>query len=261
MKKLILSLISLVIFGGFANAETLQRKAPANKNIIPVVEGERKSYGEYLTTQIFSVSKGNDSKITVEYPIAGHTELVKALRNYIKDCLDKRFTGSLERPDELLKKVISDKKDVQFGDEGESLTQDIQVIYTDPSIITLSDTGYSYYGGAHGSSWNSGATFLIKNGQKFALTMLPPYPRMKQFILRGLAKHFNTTESNLSDYVFNPKDIAYPGVVIITKEGLNFLYQPYEIAPWSSGAPVSVVPVTPSIINMLTPSGRLFFGK
>lgn len=248
---------------GNATAQTRKKSSVKSKktsSVLPVTKGEIKEYGDFLTTQIFTVKKGKDNKISIEYPISGDPDLVNAMRRYIKNCLNENFTGSLDTPDALLRNALKGKKDVSFGQEGESLEQNFKVIYNNQHVITLDNTGYTYMGGAHGMGWNSGTTFLIENGTEFSESMLPSISKMRPFILQGLAKSYNVSTGDLSDILLtSPNEIDYPGTIYITGEGITFIYQPYEIAPWSEGTPTSVVPVTNDILNMLTPEGRKFF--
>lgn len=264
MKKFVLFFISMFLILG--TVDIAAKKAPAkgkrktSSATLAVTKGETKSYGDYLTTQVFSVKKGMSNVIKVEYPISGDSKMVNTIRKHIKELLDDKFAGSLETPDALLRSAIKGYRDVNFGQEGEQIEQEISLNYVTPKEVTIFNEGYVYMGGAHGMPWEVGQTILIDNGQIFDESMLPAFSKMKPYIIKGLCKYFQCTESGLSNELFDsPNNLEYPSTVFITGEGINFIYAPYEIAPYSAGIPKAVVPATSEIINMLTPAGQKFF--
>lgn len=266
MKKVIYLLALVLVFSVSAEAQTRKKTSKSKKSstasVLPVTKGAVKEYGADLTTQMFTIKKGKENEIVVEYPIAGNPQLVNAMRQYIKSSLNDKFTGSLDSPEALLRNVMKTKKDVSFGQEGESLTQEIIVSYDNPKIITLEDKGYLYEGGAHGMPWFTGATFLKSDGTVLTKSMFPSISRMRPYILEGLGEYFEVSPSELSDdYIFgNAYDLDYPDTeIIVNNDGILFIYQAYEIAPFASGIPVAVVKPTPQIIDMLTPAGKRFF--
>lgn len=264
MKKfLMMMLVGLLLAGNVSiEAKTTKKTKTTPKkttSTLPVKKGEIKQYGDYLTTQFFSAKKGKDSEVELEYPIGGNPQLVNAMRQFIKDCLKSDYTGSLESPEGLIRSVLKNKRDVQFNGSGESLSSEIEVEYATPSIITLKNRGYLYEGGVHGFGWESGETFLVKDGTVLSTDMFPPIYVMKDTILRGIADKSNISIEDVYYRLFNASEIDYPGVVVIEEDGINFIYQPYEIAPYSEGVVKSVVAPTPDLVNSLTPEGQKFF--
>lgn len=267
MKKVIYLLTLVLFFSVSAEAQTRKNTSKTKKastSVLPVTKGAVNEYGDDLSTQIFTIKKGKENKIVVEYPIAGNPQLVSAMRQYIKNRLNDKFTGSLESPETLLRDVMKTKKDVSFGQEGESIEQEILVSFHNPDIITLEDKGYSYMGGAHGMPWSTGATFLKSDGTELSKSMFPSISRMRPYILEGLGKYFEVSPSRLGEVCIfeNINEMDYPSTpIIVNKDGINFLYQVYEIAPFSSGIPVAIVQPTAQILEMLTPAGRRFFSS
>lgn len=267
MKKVVLLLIMALALTGIVEAQTRKKSSSGKRkaqtsSVLPVTKGEVKQYGDYLTTQIFTVKKGKENEVKVEYPIAGNPVLVDSIRVNIKNNVNPQFTGSLATPDALLRSALKGKRDVSFGQEGESLSQEMLVVYSNPNIITFSDEGYSYYGGAHGMPWVSGNTILVSDGSLLTIDMMPSFYKMKSYIRKGLAKSWDIRESELSNYIDNPDGPEdYPGTVYITDKGLVFIYQPYKIAPYAAGAPTAVVPLTQEVINLLPPAAQRFVKK
>lgn len=263
MKKLIVALMAVVLVcsGGYAQKKRSGKSKGKASTSLAVTKGNTSEYGNgCLSTQMFSLKKGKENKLEIEYPTGGNPELVKAVRNYIKDCLDNKFMGSLDTPDALMKKVMKDKKDIAPGRGGESLSEEIKVAYANNNIVTFEDEGYMYMGGAHGASWTGGETFLVADGQVFDESMLPSFSVMKPYILSGLAQYFGVSAKDLGEELMGSVDsLDYPGVFYIKDNGLNFVYQQYEIAPYSAGIPTAVVPITQEVINLFPASAKPFF--
>ena len=255
MKKLISILILMLLV--VAPADAAARKTATKKKTtatLTVSKGETRTYGDYLTTQIFSIKKGT-SKITVEYPTAGNSPLVSRIRNCIKESLNQNFTGPIETPDALMKSVI---KNIERGEE---LTQDISVIFSSDKVVTILDEGYMYSGGAHGMPWEVGHSFLVADATPFSQSMLPSFWKLRNKIQKALAAYFEVSLSDLADcLMMNPSELEYPAAdPYISAEGIVLKWGPYEIAPYSAGLPQAVLPVDDDLLNSLSSEGRKFF--
>lgn len=242
MKKIISVLFALaVIFGGAnVDAKTAKKSTGKRKTTTASAQGITKgavtSYGDYLKTQKFTIKKGKDSKIEVEYPIGGNPSLVKSIRNYIKDCLNMQYKGSLETPDGLLHSAMKG-----VGREY-MYNSDTKVIYSNPKLITFETIGEDYAGGAHGMYWNVSATFIVENGQHFDTSMLPDFDEMEDYILEALAQDRETTVDDIIDSFYDVNALEDYDIVFITEDGLNVFYQVYGLGPFSSGAYHGVIP-------------------
>lgn len=262
MNKFLSILLVILISAVSAEAKTSSKRSTSKHRTsspLAVNKGEVKRYGDYLTTQMFIIKKGKDSEIKVEYPISGNPQLVKAIRYDIKKALDDKFTGSLDTPDALLRSALKYAKDTEFGDESFSLQALIKIDYNCPRYTTYNFFVSEYAGGAHDMYAEWGTTYLNTDGQRFTLDMLPPFSSLEPYILEGIAKSFDTTVSQLGDYLYSDESCEDYGAVSLGKEDLIFYYQPYEIAPWSAGLIISKVWVSPNIMEMLSPTGRKFF--
>lgn len=258
MKKIIYLLLAALMVTGIAAAQTRKKSKTKKKTtsaaVLPVTKGETKEYGNYLTTQVFTVKKGNND-VKIEYPVSGNSALVNSIRKYIKNAVNRNFTGSLETPNALITSLV--KK--YSGRSEDYIAVEIGVIYSNPNIVTFSNNGYEYAGGAHGMSWFDGATFLTANGEELNINMMPSFSKLRPYILEGMAKYYKRSVSDLRDILYNVDELKeYPQTVYIDKDGLTFIYQPYEIAPYMAGAPTSVIPLTSEIINMLPDKAQQF---
>ena len=257
MKKFFsfLLLVTVLLAGSVvAEAKTSKTKSKgksAASSVLPVIQGETKKYGDYLTTRIFTIKKGKDNEVSVEYPVSGDTRLVNAIRQFIKDNLNEKYTGSLETPESLLRSVM---KGIS---RQESLEEEIQVIYANPTVVTYGIEGYEYAGGAHGMGWRYGKTFLVENGGSLDESMLPSFSTMRSYILKGMANKMNMSESDVIDGFFDSESLDHYGDIMITDEGIDIIYQPYDLGPWSSGIFESVIPIS-EVYNLMPADAQKF---
>lgn len=213
-----------------------------------VLKGAVKRYGNVLTTQVFSIKKG-ESQISVEYPINGNKVIVKTIRRLIAELVagnNINYYSSLNNPDELLRTTIKKyQSEGEMGMDGETIEKKISVSYSNGKVITIRSTGYLYMGGAHGTPWDESYTFLVKDGTKLTKSMLPSFKTLRPYLLSGLAKYFGVSVSELfNDGYIYVTDLDFPtSNPYIDKNGLNFIYSAYEIAPFSAGMPKATIPI------------------
>ncbi|MCM1349052.1 MAG: DUF3298 and DUF4163 domain-containing protein [Firmicutes bacterium] len=219
---------------------------------LTVKKGAVKNYADGLQTQEFSIKRGK-SDILVEYPIAGNTQLVSAMRNWIKDMVCENYTGSLDTPDAMMTKAI------KAVERGETLNEEVKVSYINDKVITVQLQSYLYMGGAHGMPGDVSRTFLLSNGTALTNEMLPSDSQLRSLIASGLCQYFEVANtSELADCMMCPVNELTKGVPYITDKGLVFKYGPYEIAPYAAGMPEAVIPVN-KIKPLLGSTAAKFF--
>ena len=244
MKKLFLIFIALATMVGLpSEAQTKKRTGTAKTASSTaggvITKGKTYTYGDYLTTQEYSIKRGKNT-IKVEYPISGNSALVASLKQYIKKSLAEKYTGSLESPDGILRAALR-----KIG-RGETLTEEIKIIYTSDKVVTIMTEGDLDAGGAHGRPFETGETFFIDNGKSLRnYEYFPKFNSIRSSVLEGLAKYFDTSVSKLDEeLIVSPRDIEEPSTCYMTKSGLTYVWAPYEIAPYMAGTPKSSVITT-----------------
>lgn len=259
-------LVAALLIVGSASSGVAEKKRERYKGTTvafsPVVmKGAVKRYGNNLTTQVFSIKKG-ESQFSVEYPIAGSSAIVNPLRKQIAEWIvgsdrASRFS-SLDNPEQMLKSEIKQyAAKVDMGMSGETKEVKIDITYSNSKIVTINYTGYLYAGGAHGMDWDISATFLRADGSRFTQSMLPRFSVLRPYILKGLAKEMDCSVNELCDIIYI-KDLEYPSSdPYITADGLCFTYGAYEIGPYSIGLPKATIPL--QSVRSLMPSSALKF--
>lgn len=139
--------------------------------------------------------------------------------------------------------------------------QDSQVVLNEPGVLTLRTAINDYTGGAHGMEIELWFSYDVPQRKRFALTDLV---RDTTQLLIVAERHFKKLE-NLADseaygssYFFENDKFVLPANFGLTKEGLLFHYNPYEIKSYAEGATTLVIPY-PDIIELLTERGRTLY--
>ena len=188
-------------------------------------------------------------------------------------------------------KVISDGADDDVRQRAEYIKQDTEIddaqkeeilsrmpgweyefsldmLYDTDSYAVFQSQDYIYMGGAHGGVTGAGCiTFDKKTGSIIEQFLDPGCKEAIQPLLRqGLVGYFadadpQIDDSNLNEYLLLESDIIplpswqpYP-----SEDGLVFVYQQYEIAPYAAGMPAFTVPFE-EIAPYLTPEAKQIIG-
>ncbi|CAM4158981.1 DUF3298 and DUF4163 domain-containing protein [Campylobacter armoricus] len=106
------------------------------------------------------------------------------------------------------------------------------VFYQDDKIISLGKNIYEYKGGAHGMMDYQRKTYDIINMTLINLKMELKLENedFKKLIKEKLSSLYNENE------LFDLKDFKMTEIFEVRKDGLVFIWEPYEIAPYSTGA-------------------------
>lgn len=117
-----------------------------------------------------------------------------------------------------------------------------------PDYVTMMFTSYVYLGGAHGGSAAIGQSFDARNGRKLDMDMFKEgtTDKVLQIVKKGIMEQYFEvrTESELRDILLlNNEPFPFPqNPPYFEENGVCFLYQQYEIAPYAAGMPSCVIP-------------------
>lgn len=137
-----------------------------------------------------------------------------------------------------------DKKDYP---EQYTYKTEIKKVFQDEAVVTFISTPYIYLGGAHGSSSLIGQTFTMAGKELGWNIFKPGYEKnLLQLIEKNLMKQYFKVETfkELSSLLLTeisefPLPSSNPFIV---DGGIQFVYQQYEIAPYSEGMPTCIIP-------------------
>jgi hypothetical protein len=151
----------------------------------------------------------------------------------------------------------------QFADrfmkayQQEMVNRNYKVIYTlqttttvlrqDSALVTLQISGYSFQGGAHGSSlttfinWNPKTQQYIKLSNILIDNYQPALDSVAEKIFRK-QENLGDTEPLKTNYFFAKDKFSLNDNFAITPIGLRFIYNEYEIKPYAAGKTELFIP-------------------
>ena len=206
--------------------------------------------------------------LDIDYP-TGSALIDKAVAEYISEKLGGTYDGDLANGDSLvsyygdeilaeLKKHL--KEDINNGVEDEYINgyyrkMEIKKEYETDLLVTYSYTEDIYLNGAHGMQYFYGQTFRKSDGRRFDEGMMRELYSDEMYNLRkeGLREYFNesgdnaNTDEELKECIITDDDVNYlpmpKHTPYVTKKGMVFIYQPYEISYYAAGAPTFTIPL------------------
>lgn len=221
-----------------------------------------------------------EATVTLSWPTDGPAELVSSVRHFIADYLLRlteeqpgisdgkkkrkpRVAPSPNMAGETLAqqaatKLYDNLKEELAYMEGAQLPQFCSDVHIDKvweygGMLGYSMQTYEYLGGVHGGYTTEGITFDIETGRPYELIIDPEKaadPALQALLRQGLTQYFSInmeqTIENVDEFLFLPDDglIPLPATDLwIVPDGVVFIYQSYEIAPYAAGQPSFTIPL------------------
>ena len=191
-------------------------------------------------------------KVSVQWPTSGNDSLVTAIRQYVCE--------------ELQTSLIQEgQPEIKYYDDGQEAVQALVDTAYNELIASWKEAknDEGFQGGAHGYATASYQTFRKRDGLRIGyqtkfnreteqfekqnqnLFKDPQSPELAQLIKEGVRSYFKdgeqdvATDEALKDMLIgvdNVNAIPLPSnAPSFTKQGLTFVYQQYEIAPYAAG--------------------------
>lgn len=195
-----------------------------------------------------------DYKMSVQTLSDNSLAVSKAVGEYVNETLGGDYDGNTDD----FKSVIKYYFDEVVADAQEAV-QDPPMKYTDltsfsvysegPDYITYLYEKDEYKGGAHGGHQRYGMTFRKSDGRRIGWDVFTNKydDDFHNMIKSGLKSFWKVDgDEQLKEYLMDENDIYSLPVPecppLFTDEGIEFVYNQYEIAPYASGLPVFTVP-------------------
>ena len=207
-----------------------------------------------------SIAVGKSSAkatITMVYPADGPKDLVDSVRMWINNRLGFKDTiiadGAKVARLALVQQLDSNKVDLagMTKDFPDYQTQyvtlwEISPVFETGKVLTYAGSIYTYTGGAHGSTVSFGSTFRTDNGKALGWDMFrsDSLVAIKNMVKEAIKTQYFKAGNNFSDYLL-VKENEFPlpqTAPRFVKDGIEFIYQQYEIAPYAAGMPSCVLP-------------------
>lgn len=212
-------------------------------------------------------------KLTIDFPTKGNEILVNAVQEWMADLLESTDSTQITDVKAIAHHYIKGvftviEKDYanEVSDFVEELftEREIKKVYETDQLVTFTVSDYSYWGGAHGLSAYFGATFRKSDGKLLDMNMLRKSADKKigELIAKELLKYFNTKDwATLKPMLFDNCGVSNHDETVrlpaqapfVVNDSLYFVYQQYEIAPYSAGIPEAHVALK-DLKGFLSPS-------
>ena len=268
MKKLFITILGLLVVLSCVQSPK-SSQAETDEDLAEEQLGEDQPF----ETKKYSYSYDNDKieiSIDIDSPVSGNSLLVNAVREFISEELGGTYTDKINKGkklvnyygEEFLKELEGYKREnLEWGVAEEYLNGFYKKVkmtlkYETEKIITYIYEDEIYYNGAHGNENLFGVTFRKSDGRRFGQDMMRNLQSdgMHQLTKEGLKKYFTNfsqenvlTDSELKDYILTEDDVNYLPLPnhapYVTKQGVEFTYQPYEISFYGAGMPSFVVSI------------------
>lgn len=148
------------------------------------------------------------------------------------------------------------KKDAPDSPAGYEWINNVEVSFQDTNLVVLTTTAYVYTGGAHGLESITYKNLDVKNKKEIALKdlFLPNFNSKLTKIAESIFRKDEglTQTEPLENYFFENKAFTLNNNFAITKKGLLFTYNPYEIKSYAEGTTNLLIPYL-KIKNLIKP--------
>ena len=219
--------------------------------------------------------------ITIDWPTEGPEVLVTSIRQYLCRGLDmknvKETSNGQTIVDKCVKTIYKDLHNQWFDLHKEGLSgitlssyKKLFKLEETETYVTYMCNTEGYLGGAHGYATSAGCTFSKQSGRAIGyesqydeqrdvwkqlnqrLFKDPKGIHLRNLIKEGLRSYFQDnqetpiSDADLKDYLLYDASVdnlplpQFPPY--FTADGLAFVYQQYEIAPYAAGMPSFTIP-------------------
>lgn len=191
--------------------------------------------------------------LLVEYPKDKNLVLREIIGEYISEELGGEYSKDFSDIKSVAKYYFDDNVK-ELCDMYEKYEEDPSMKYhhassfyvydEGPGYITYMYTSEVYTGGAHGSYYRSGMTFRKSDGRRIGWDILKKRydSEFNELLKTGLKDFFEVkSDEELEGYLMGVDglySIPLPETPpVFTKEGVEFIYNQYEIAAYAAGSP------------------------
>lgn len=224
LKQKIQNPLSEVVFvkNIFETSQDVQDIDEASKNEVSGSNGQALTY----------------SKKTTKAFIPAHNALSSQARDHLNYILAQGAQSKQSLQETLA--LEAKKGFVELTKDGGGLVfnveqdEDIDVAYVDDRLIMFKASNYIYEGGAHGAQQLSVQAYWLQNGEKISNMIEDLFTPTQDKILALLSQKLGEKYKNeLFEDSLPLKSL--PETFFIDPLGVAFIWQPYELAPHSSG--------------------------
>ena len=196
-------------------------------------------------------------KIETDFPESGNFFVVNNVREWMSEQMGGTYEGSLENGAKMLEhyksSVLNDFQQNVIPDmpriKGMSCYKDIKLtkMYETDRYVTYLYTQEGYAGGAHGWYLMQGQTFRKSDGRRidydiFRTELMDDLAEMVKDNI--FSQYFESNASEMENLLTMENNDFFPlpeAAPIFREDGVEFVYQQYEIACYAAGMPACVI--------------------
>jgi len=259
MSRLFLFLAAAVLFCSCSNSKPTQLSQDSLNTDTAV----------YALKSIIENDEDCDSTLSKDCRIVdiSYPEFVNqpALNDSINSRIQKTYTTetSYESVSDMVQGFMADyrnfKSDPNFNNRVYTLMSKTQVL-TNNKLLGLTIESYIYTGGAHGGTFHGFINWDTQARKQISINevLKPDTYDSLQVIAEKIFRENEGISSTdaLKQYFFEDNKFALNENYLFTPEGIKYLYNEYEIKPYSSGRTELLIPYD-SIRNLLKPESAI----
>lgn len=215
------------------------------------------------TSRNISIALGNSQdsvNVSIDVPTYADSKVNAAIMEQLSEQLGGTYEGDYADCDSFVRfcaqkymKELADlRAEFEDFDPGMPFERSLTVkkSYETDLLVTYDVQTYEFSGGAHGGASSYGITFRKSDGRQMGQnTLLTPNPEAfewNEMLKSGLMEYFEAkNESDLEACLQGVEtyNIPMPACgVSFGPDGMNFVYQQYEIACYAAGMPSFTIP-------------------
>ncbi|MBR1518497.1 MAG: DUF3298 domain-containing protein [Prevotella sp.] len=197
--------------------------------------------------------------ISLQLPVDQKSALAKAVNEYATEMMGGTFEGeytdTTAMADHYLKGIIDEYHEMygevpHFAVDGMKLLDNIKMfkVYETPKVVTYEYTTETFTGGAHGGFYSVGQTFRRSDGRRIGWDILQHQygVEFQEMLKHGLKEYFDIGSDDELKGMLLSEDKFYTIPLpqcppLFVKDGVMFVYNQYEIAPYAAGLPTFVI--------------------
>ena len=199
-------------------------------------------------------------KLSADYPTDGTCATAQNIREWMNEQLGGTYRGNLDNGKGMLEYYGTERAEQvkrDIAELGENTAMDhasyfvkFRKAFETEKFVTYTSDIYVYSGGAHGGTTLSGGVFRKPDGRRFGWDMFKPQStdKLRGMIKEGLKRDYFKVENDEEFYAMllaeNARyDFPLPATdPVCMPDGVQFIYQQYEIAPYAAGIPSCTLP-------------------
>jgi hypothetical protein len=184
------------------------------------------------------------------------------LARYVNEAVRKE---AYELHDTFVQEMSAPQEELweEDGDD-RTLRYDLNLVHSDPDLMSFYGSKYQYRGGVHGSVRYITKTFRQQDGTIQELSLddlfLPGY---RTWLFQYCESYFKSNRCGYYDdddhswVRFNPKDLD---AFLLTEKGLLLLFQNYVVSGYDDSPITLLIPYS-KLISITNPANLTFFGQ